>query len=140
MNTASLYRLASTVEGTIGRFLTSTGFKCWTMECPDYDNEPFFSCINSGTYIVKLIHSPKYGPCYEITNVLDRTKILIHWGNWAGDKRKGYKCNSKGCILVGDKVSRHRQDMVLNSRITFHKFMHAMGGTPFKLRIINIYK
>ena len=65
----------------------------FTMEKPWLDNEPFKSCIPEGKYTVVPYSSPKYPDVWEVTNVVDRSKILIHKGNWEHDL--------KGCIAVG---------------------------------------
>jgi len=134
-----ILRNPSTDEGTPGVLISDTGFICRTIECPDRDNTIDLSCINNGTYIVEVIQSNKYGTVYEVKHVPYRTKILIHWGNWAGDSTKGYRTDSKGCILVGDKFTRiHNQNAVRRSKGTFKRFMKHMDNKPFKLIIENI--
>lgn len=123
-------------EGTLGKLKTSTGFSCYTLELPDRNNEPYFSCIPVGVYTCEIIDTPDHGRVYEVKDVDGRTVILFHWGNWAGDVKKGYISDSEGCILVGNDFSTVRQLMVLNSKTTYGRFMDTMNEEPFKLFIV----
>ncbi len=64
---------------------------CHTMEPPYRNNSEYISCIPAGEYRLKMTNSPKYGPCYKLFDVEDRTNILIHKGNTVDD--------TKGCIM-----------------------------------------
>jgi hypothetical protein len=80
--------------------------------------------------------SNKYGRIYWVRKVPDRTYILIHSGNYAGDKTKGLKSHVMGCVLLGKKSGRlGGQVAVLNSRIAVRNFMEELEYQPFKLRI-----
>ena len=66
----------------------------------------------------------------------NRTYILIHSGNYAGDKSKGFKSHVMGCILLGKKSGYlGGQVAILNSRIMVRAFMEHMNYEPFILRI-----
>lgn len=67
----------------------------YTLELPYINNQNNISCIPTGQYIIKKHSSPKFKSCFLITNVKDRTDILIHAGNTTKD--------THGCILVGLK-------------------------------------
>jgi len=99
-------------------------------------NRRQISCIPPGTYNVEIRLSNKYGRIYWIRNVPNRSYILIHSGNFAGDTSKGYKTHVMGCILLGKKSGYlGGQVAVLNSRITVRAFMEYMDYEPFELRI-----
>lgn len=80
---------------TIG-VLTVGGFRCHTLELPWLDNKRRVSCIPAGTYEYSKHVSPSQGPCLSIKNVVGRTHILIHKGNFTR--------NVLGCIAVGESI------------------------------------
>lgn len=77
-------------------------YQCCTLELPWLDNERKISCIPTGRYKVIKHTSPKFGKCFWVQDVVGRSEILIHKGNYAGSKnpRTG-KPDILGCILVG---------------------------------------
>ena len=71
-----------------------------------------------------------------VRRVPNRTYILLHSGNYGGDKSKDYKTHTMGCILLGKKSGfLGGQVAVLNSRITVRAFMEEMDYQPFNFRI-----
>lgn len=68
-------------------------YSCKTLELPYLNNQKRISCIPKGEYEVVKHVSPKFGKCFWIKNVPDRSEILIHKGNYHKD--------TLGCILVG---------------------------------------
>ncbi len=135
----NLCRLKRGDQGTRG-MLFYGNFNCQTLELPWRKNQRSISCIPAGEYDVKIRISPKYGEIYWVTEVTDRTFILIHSGNWAGDTSKGYKTHVNGCILLGQKRGiLAGQWAVLNSRITVKRFMQEMNYDPFKLRVLEAF-
>jgi hypothetical protein len=134
-NVVNLCRLKRSEQGTRG-MLFCDDFSCHTLELPWYENKRNISCIPSGDYKVEIRISPKYGEVCWVRNVPNRTFILIHSGNWAGDTSKGYKSHVNGCILLGQKRGLLLgQWAVLNSRITIRRFMEKMKNEPFLLKI-----
>jgi len=130
-----IFRLQRSDQGTAG-LLVSEDFNCRTLELPWRDNRRQISCIPPGIYDVEIRLSNKYGRIYWVRRVPDRTYILIHSGNYAGDKSKGYKTHVMGCILLGKKSGRlGGQAAVLNSRVAVRNFMEEIEYEPFKLRI-----
>jgi len=122
-------------QGTLG-MIYYDGFKCYTLELPWKENARNVSCIPKGSYEVKMRLSPKYGQAYWVSDVPDRSFILIHSGNWAGDKSKGFKTHVNGCILLGQKRGLLLSQLaVLNSRITVKRFMRKLQFQPFTLDI-----
>ena len=139
METVNIFRLRRSDQGTEG-LLVSGEFNCRTLELPWRDNKKNISCIPPGEYKVEIRISPKYGRIYWIRDVENRTYILTHSGNWAGDKYKGYKTHVAGCILLGKKRGfLQGQVAVLNSRIAVRQFMEHMEYETFKLRIQEVF-
>ena len=137
---ASLIRFQESDEGTLGLWLMPPGFECKTIELPWRDNKPNISCIPPGDYICKLRKSDKFGLVYHVQNVVDRTAILIHRGNWAGDRTKGYRSNSYGCILLGQRHVRiYGQMAVATSRLTMEQLVEYTHGEDFSLYIRSVY-
>ncbi len=98
----TLLRSKFTKKSTIGT-LRISGKEFTTLENPWLDNQTSISCIPIGMYdIVRRNYGGYYNRyskkfehrcVFEIINVIDRTNILIHIGN--------YPKNTKGCVLVG---------------------------------------
>lgn len=131
-----LIRTGFSDQGTNGMMFTN-GFFCYTLELPWRDNQRSISCIPPGEYTVIQRISPKYGKIYWVTEVPNRSYILIHSGNYAGNVSKGYKTHVNGCILLGQKMGTlSGQKAVLNSRVTVNKFMNETGMQPLKLKIM----
>lgn len=136
MKNVYLFRTSTSDEGTEG-MLATDGFFCKTLELPWRENRRSISCIPSGEYTVKIRQSPKYGSIYWITSVPNRSWILIHSGNFAGDIEKGFKTHVNGCILLGkEHGDLAGQRAVFSSRITVRAFMRHMENKTFKLNVI----
>ena len=139
MNDVYLFRLRRHDQGTEGQLLT-TGFNSYTLELPWRDNKRNISCIPAGVYDCIIRRSPRFGLTYWVLKVPDRTYILIHSGNWAGDRALGFKTHVNGCILLGKKMGYlQEQRAVLNSRITIRKFANLMKNKEFKLHIMEAF-
>ena len=135
-------RYESSDHGTFSAWsIPDFGFACHCLELPWRNNRTSLSCIPAGEYLVKIRKSPKYGIIFHVKDVNGRSYILIHPGNYAGDRTKGYKTHSEGCLLLGKKRGwLGKQKAVLNSRITVRKFMNLMDNQDFKLIITESYK
>tara|TARA_R110002020_G_scaffold10785_4_gene40943 strand:- start:6513 stop:6929 length:417 start_codon:yes stop_codon:yes gene_type:complete len=70
----------------------------FTLENPWLDNKPWISSIPAGDYCVNKRISKKFGECFEVYVVDERSDILIHVGNTEDD--------TSGCILVGMACGR----------------------------------
>ena len=137
MKEVYLLRLRTSDQGTEGMLITSDGFTCMTLELPWRENQRSISCIPAGEYETKIRVSPKYGEIYWVTKVPNRSWILIHSGNWAGDTEKGFNTHVNGCILLGKRHGWLRdQRAVLSSRITVRAFMRHMKNEKFLLKVI----
>lgn len=135
MRRVDIFRLRRSDQGTEG-ILVSENYDCRTLELPWRDNQKQISCIPPGEYDVEIRLSNKYGRIYWVRQVPNRTYILIHSGNYAGDVSKGYKSHVMGCILLGKESGfLGGQVAVLNSRITVRAFMEEMNYETFRLRI-----
>ena len=137
--TVTIARTARSDQGTEG-ILLAGDYNCKTLELPWRDNQRQISCIPPGEYDVELRLSNKYGRVYWVRHVPNRSYILIHSGNYAGDKEKGFKTHVMGCILLG-KVHGYLagQRAVLNSRLTVRRFMSEMDYQDFKLQILDSF-
>ena len=134
--TATLARTARSDQGTEG-ILLAGDFNCKTLELPWRENARQISCIPPGEYNVEVRLSNKYGRIYWVREVPDRTYILIHSGNYAGDTSKGFKTHVMGCILLGKYHGYLAgQRAVLNSRLTVRNFMREMDYENFTLQIL----
>lgn len=131
----TLTRFETSDHGTFG-VLSFPGFACFTLEPPDKGNARNISCVPRGSYLVKIRISPKYGPVFWVSNVPNRSFILIHSGNFGGAGSAGFKTHTNGCILLGAAVGYlDSQRAVLNSRLTVDEFMGVMDNQDFILNI-----
>lgn len=115
---------------TIGR-LWCGDFQCFTLELPLLNNESNVSCIYpAGGYIGRKHFSPNNGDVIAIDNVMGRTNIQVHSGN--------YTSQILGCILVGDSVKFLNDDKipdVTNSKNTLNKLL-SMLEDSFSIEIL----
>ena len=114
---------------TIGR-LNVGDFNCFTLELPWLDNQNGISCIPAGDYAVEKYQSPKHGQVLLFKNVLSRSMIEIHAGN--------YTRQIEGCILVGKSIAYLDSDTipdVTSSKDTMGKLLAALPDT-FNAKII----
>jgi hypothetical protein len=137
MPTALLRRIKSDDQGTFGE-LYSWGFSCVTLELPWRDNSRNISCIPTGKYKTRLIYSQKFKDAYWLEKVEDRTGILIHAGTWGGDKEKGFKTHTYGCILLGKYSGIYQsQKAIFYSKPIVNAFIDWMKKEPFELEVRN---
>lgn len=88
-----LQRITNDTRGTLGILSKDNKPLCYTLELPYLNNRKNISSIPEGVYNVIRVNSKRYGHCFMLRDVPNRTDILIHAGNSIGD--------TKGCILVG---------------------------------------
>lgn len=95
---------------TLGKLFVLDGkrvhYTCHTLELPWKNNQFQISCIPEGTYKVVRRSSAKFKNHFHITNVADRSLILIHTGN--------YYTDILGCILVGKGLADINKDGLLD--------------------------
>lgn len=104
-----------------------------TCEDPWVDNERQISCIPQGRYRIRKHTSPRYGVCFRVDDVPERTHILIHAGNTSDD--------TKGCILLGTSFgSLGGKPAIMQSKPAINRFMERMGAdTEAELVIVSAY-
>lgn len=124
-------------QGTIGAlYVPDLQWSCWVNELPDRNNEKCFSSIPPGRYQAIWVNSPKHGMVYWLQQVPERSAILMHAGNFAGDTRKGWLSDVLGCLEFGYKIAlMNGQRCVINSRSTRDTFQKLMNGMNFYLTI-----
>lgn len=94
-----------------------------TLEPAWRDNKRRISCIPNGTYKAKRKRSPKFGPTYQVCQVLNRTHIIFHVGNTLRD--------TEGCILLGLRFGKiGNTSAVLSSRYAMKRFMDRLVDYP----------
>jgi hypothetical protein len=129
MQVISLNRYYQDKNVTLGVMSICDEMPIYTLELPWRNNDTNVSCIPAGNYSCASYSSPKYPSAYEILNVKDRTKVLIHIGNYLGD--------TKGCVLpgLGVNLSNVGSPMVTHSASAFQKLKEIVGDKGFKLII-----
>lgn len=122
-----LNRFLKTDKFTAG-YIDVAGQRFYTLERPWQENEQNVSCIPHGLYNVKPYSSKRFPNTFQLMNVIDRSYILIHKGNYTRD--------TEGCILIGMNFDTlDGQGMVEDSTIAMNKFRNIVGDAEFKLEI-----
>lgn len=104
---------------TFGTLSLPDGWKCYTVERPWLNNEPFVSCIPVGTYPMRLDWHQRRYEVFELDRVPNRSQIQIHMANRAGELQ--------GCIAPGRELGCVQGEWgVLDSRGAFASFMERM--------------
>jgi len=137
-----LVREKTTDTGTYGKMYYEDIYgklHTWeTLELPWRSNERRMSCIPAGTYHAVYHTSPKFGKTYWIQDVPNRSEILIHTGNVAGDTKLGYKSDVDGCILVGEQRGiLYGQNAVLRSRLAMNTLLNVFPKPKIIIQIKN---
>lgn len=136
-NLLVLTRMETSDEGTFGK-LRVGDLRLYSGELPWRGNAVDKSCIPPGDYRCEPYNSKRFGPGFQLQDVPDRTSILIHKGNWCGDKAKGFRSDIEGCILLGEgRDFLSGQDTVSPSSPALKKLWDALEGKSFTLRIID---
>jgi hypothetical protein len=102
-----------------------------TLELPFKENKWAVSCIKTGVYVVKRKTSYRHGQCFELQNVLGRSNILIHKGNFNSD--------TKGCILIGNgfkDINLDKMPDLLNSKLAMNNLLRTLN-TCTTIEIVN---
>lgn len=132
-------------EATLGTLFDGDKEIIRTLERPNLDNqkdnpktkENESSCIPEGIYLCKKYSSPKFPDNWEVTNVPNRSHILIHCAN--------YVYEIEGCIATATtiidmnpkndkKIDESRKWMGSQSRDAFNAFK-KIAPEEFKLII-----
>lgn len=130
-----LIRKSTGTDGTFGDFI-GFDFDFLSGELPWKDNAAGKSCIPHGSYKCLWQVSRRFGPCYEVTGVPDRSRILIHSGNFCADKDSGKKSDIEGCILLGKSTGvLSGQKAILRSKEAIREFHERMREQDFELSV-----
>jgi len=117
MSRLTLFRQSDNRVQTIGEFEARTEV-IYSLELPWMDNQRKVSCIPAGVYKMIEHVSPKFGPCYWIQGVPNRSEILIHPAN--------HVRQLLGCIAPGlgrSDFDGDGQIDVINSRAAMEKLL-----------------
>lgn len=116
--------------GTNGSLNQGSRLICHTIELPWKDNIPRLSCIPEGRYGIQMRYSLRFKTHMMLTDVKDRSLILVHPANDALKELKG--CIAPVMIHTGDGKGS-------GSRRAFEKLKliisAAMGNEPVFLTI-----
>jgi len=100
----------------------------YTLEPAWLDNKEDISCVPMGHYLCVPFSHDDYKNVYEVTNVVGRTGILFHIGNYAR--------NTNGCILPGLGATKtSRGLMVTYSGKAMNYIRDLVGNNAFHLDI-----
>ena len=128
-----LKRVAHTADGVFGVLIHEGIPFAVTLEPEWKNNQRNISCIPEGEYkcVRRKYHRGGY-MTYEVTDVPNRSAILIHKGNTED--------NSEGCILVGEQFETlNNKAAILQSGKAFDEFMEKLEGIEtFSLYITSI--
>lgn len=139
MRTATLRRVSTSDQGTLGELSSPEGLLLWVIELPWRDNALGKSCIPPGVYPCRWHNSPRFGWVYKLFGTEPRTEILIHVGNWAGDESLKFRSNSNGCLLPGvGRAKLDEQLAVTMSRSAVARIADHFARAPFTLTILPI--
>ena len=138
MVNTTLTRNEYTDQGTFG-VLKVKGKAFAIVELPWRGNKDNVSCIPEGVYQCVYEYSDKFKmKLYEIKGVPGRSECKFHYGNYAGDKKMGYRSDSNGCPIIGRrKVKITGQFGVDLSRMSLIEFHNLMDGEEMTLTIQN---
>ena len=128
MSDAQLIRDQSDDTGTFGRLVYDSSVVAYTLELPWKDDQTDVSCIPLGEYQVIPHNSVEHPDVWEITNVPNRSGILIHNANFISEVR--------GCIAVGEsQLMLNGKKMVTHSVDTLNK-LRGILPQYFTLEIV----
>lgn len=137
---ARLQRFDTGDYGTSG-VLIIPGLSVCTIELPWRNNERNISCVFPDVYhCIPYTHLSR-GLVYLLENKHDRTDVMIHIGNYAGDITRHRRSDSQGCILPGlyhGQIGKPSQYAVVNSTTAMNRLRSAIGKTQFTLIIKDI--
>ena len=139
MRILNLFRLDHADDGVLG-ILAGSNLDLCVIELPWRQNRRNISCIPQGSYLVLPHRSPRFGRCLHVTDVPDRSHVLFHSGNVAGDTSLGWHSHSHGCILPGVRhgklnVRGRTQRAVLVSKTALRQLLEWAANQPFQLEV-----
>lgn len=151
MRICELTRTLTDDQGTIGQLVVRSEdnlllFSCPFLELPWRNDETDLSCLPDGDYYLSMRWSPHHAcDLYHIDGDHHRVACEIHAANLAGDIKKGYVAQLKGCGSPGRAVMIFPRGVapagpldqrgVVNSTTTLAAFHAAMQGQAGRLKI-----
>ncbi|MBF0598046.1 DUF5675 family protein [Faecalibacter rhinopitheci] len=120
-------------KATNGKLFFKGEKVCDTIELPWKNNIKNISCIPEGTYQVVKRFSQKYKQHYLITNVSNRSLILIHPANFALKELKG--CIAPVSNITGIGVGEYSKKAMVKLQNLINPYLEA--GTKGFLIIKN---
>jgi hypothetical protein len=112
-------------------------FTCKVLELPWKNNSRNVSCIPAGTYEAVKHNSPKFGPSFWLQNVIGRSEILMHFGNFAGSKNPRTRIpDTRGCLLPGKSFTDIDGDGILDVTHSKATMEHLFSIMPQQFPII----
>lgn len=123
-----LIRYYSGIQATLGILKFPVVHQpIFTLELPWLDNQHDISCIPIGVYDVIPHNSIDHPNTFEISNVPNRTGVLVHVGN--------VPSNFKGCVGVGFGIIP--QPPEITSSYNAMELVKHLGGDGFILSVEN---
>ena len=127
-----LIRYKYGLDGTFGEWVFPDGSRLFSVERAWKGNQRSVSCIPEGLYVLRKRKSPvvsrvtngRYTEGWEVTNVPNRSFIMVHPGNWPS--------NFNGCIGVGQEnrplqhPTQGMIDAVTSSQAAFDTLMSKL--------------
>ena len=112
-------------DGIYSQWFWEDEWICSGIELEYLGNEPNISCIDVGRYETTRHRSPRFNECFWLLNVPRRSHILIHSGNFAG--QKPFKTHTQGCLLPGErKGTLGGQKAILSSRTAMMRLLSTL--------------
>ncbi len=124
-------------EGTFCRFIADNGWKCPMLGLPyrDTDGDGLSdnkrSRLPEGAFVFRFGRSPKWGPCYIMDpddEAPNRSHILIHPANLAGDVEKGFVSQLEGCFAPGADIVTFRKGDKVGAHV-LEKDQHGISSS-----------
>ena len=109
--------------------LLNGSFFGFGLECPNLNNTPFKSRIDTGEYIARKVYTPKRGWFWLLDDANGRTEIILnHPGSTLINISTG-KQNFKGCIGLGAEIDNMPgQRAISETEWMCKQFMEATKG------------
>ncbi|BDD07506.1 DUF5675 family protein [Aureibacter tunicatorum] len=137
MYTLDIIRTETSPAGTYGDLFIFNNdnlkYTCKTLELPWRNNQRNISCIPEGLYKGIKHQSPKFGKCFKILNVANRSHILIHPAN--------YTRQLQGCIAIGQRhidIDGDGIKDITSSKATLNELLEILPDN-ININIINAY-
>ena len=115
-----IIRTSLNTNSITGELYVKGAFVAHTLELPWNNNKSYISSIPDGKYSANLRYDKPDGWRIELKNVVGRTGVQIHLGNYPAD--------IEGCVLVGKKVV-NKENRLEQSKKAYADLCKAFYGT-----------